>query len=162
MIGAFVAAVLAASAGFHAPETASERVLDRMLKRAGADEEQLDNLFHRFGPVAAAKRVDYRALLSDGLLDAMRGEERREVQRECGGHYQPNVICGMVSSPITCAQDFPSAYLYRTLAEGADRAIIAFKSPDGGLVATYRLKRFSGNWKIDGVECHGGARFNFH
>ncbi len=154
--------VLAAIGGFHAPQTPTENVLDQMLKQADKDGSQLDNLFHRFGPIPAGERFDYSAIISNELLTAMRNEERREVQKECGGHYQTDSICGLDFSPITCSQDTGSAYLYRTVLTTADKATVEFSWPEENfVVATYRLKRFAGVWKIDGVACYRGLRFNF-
>ncbi len=156
------ASLAAPAAQFHAPQSAAERALDRIVKRADTDDEQLDNLFHRFGPVPAAKRVDYRAMLSAPLLAAMRGEERRQVQADCGGQYQADGICGLDFSPITCSQDNVPAYQYRTLAATPDTAMIELRWPgEKNIAATYRLKRMDGAWKIDGVACDGGVRFNF-
>jgi hypothetical protein len=152
----------AAIGGFHAPQSVAEKALDRIIARADKDENQLDNLFNRYGPVPVRRRVDYTALLSPALLSAMARHERALVKQDCGGRYRSGEVCGMDSSPITCSQDSAPPYTYKTTATAADMVIIALRWPtEPKTVATYRLKRFAAAWKVDGVDCAEGDRFNF-
>ena len=145
----------AARAGFHAPKSAAEVALDKIVKTAEGDEFLLDNLLHRY-PVAPKKQVDYRGMLTAGLIAVMQAEERRLVKQDCGGKYLEGEICGMDSSPITCAQDNVAPYTYKTLDQRGGAVTIA------GPSATYRMIQANGRWQLDGVKCdEGPAAFNF-
>ena len=99
---------------------------------------------------------------SSALIAAIRAEEKAAVQRDCGGHYAKSEICGLDYSPITCAQDSNTTYVYRTEVDQGDEAIIAYAwGKDDKPAATYRLVRQAGQWKIDGIRCDTGASFNF-
>lgn len=142
-----------ARAGFHPPKSPAEVALDKVVKLADRDDDLLDNLLHRY-PVAKAKQVDYRPMLTAQLIAAMQAEERRLVKQDCGGKYLEGELCGMDYSPITCAQDTVAPYTYKTLAQTDRAATIA------GPGATYRMVQIGGGWQLDGVKCEGIA-FNF-
>jgi hypothetical protein len=152
----------AAAETIHPPETTAERTLDGILKHADYDDQQLDNLFDGRGQRAFHATVDYSKVLTTPVLAAISAKEKTLVQAGCGGHYQKGEICGLDFSPITCAQDLSDTYFYRTETSGDDRAEIAYYWP--GMtksIATYRLVRQAGTWKIDGIRCTGGYDFNF-
>ncbi len=128
--------------------------LDKVLKLADRDDEQLDNLLHRY-PVAKAKQVDYRPMLTAPLVAAMQAEEKRLVKQDCGGKYLEGELCGMDYSPITCAQDTVAPYTYSTVVQHDRDAIIA------GPAATYRMIQTGRGWQLDGVKCNEGTAFNF-
>ncbi|HTK79356.1 MAG TPA: hypothetical protein VL286_02855 [Rhizomicrobium sp.] len=140
--------------GFHPPKSAAELALDKILKLADRDDDLLDNLLHRY-PVAKAKQVDYRPMLTAQLLAAMQAEEKRLVKQDCGGKYLEGELCGMDYSPITCAQDTVAPYTYKTLAQ-TDRATTI-----AGPGATYRMIQVGSGWQLDGVKCETGTAFNF-
>jgi CBS-domain-containing membrane protein len=62
---------------FHRQKTEAEKALDAILKRSDADEVQLDNLLHRYGPVVDNKRVDYSQMLTKSLITSMVRTEKR-------------------------------------------------------------------------------------
>ena len=154
LIALAVPAAAAAPAGFHPPKSPAEVALDKVLKAADADEFQLDNLLHRY-PVVPKKRVDYRTMLSAPLIAAMQAEEKKLVAHDCGGKYLEGEVCGMDSSPITCAQDVVAPYRYKTVTQHAKDATIA------GPNATYRMTQIHGGWQVDGIKCNEGSAFNF-
>jgi len=126
----------------------------KILKLADRDDDLRDNLLHRY-PVAKAKQVDYRPMLTAQLLAAMQAEEKRLVKQDCGGKYLEGELCGMDYSPITCAQDTVAPYTYKTLAQ-TDRATTI-----AGPGATYRMIQVGSGWQLDGVKCETGTAFNF-
>lgn len=142
-----------ARTGFHPPKSSSEVALDKVVRLADRDDDLLDNLLHRY-PVAKAKQIDYRPMLTAPLIAAMQAEERRLVKQDCGGKYLEGEICGIDYSPITCAQDTVAPYTYKTVAQH-DRDV-TIVGPD----ATYRMIQTASGWQLDGVKCEGIA-FNF-
>ena len=163
--------ILAAGAAFawpaaadtiHPPTSYAERALDGILKHADYDANQLDNLFGGRGQKNFHASVDYGKVLTAPLLAAITAKQKAMVQADCGGAYRKGDICGMDTSPITCAQDISDNYLYRTESSADDRAEIAYFWPGTrNPVATYRLVRQAETWKLDGISCADGDRFNF-
>jgi hypothetical protein len=146
----------------HPPASTAERALDAILKHADYDSNQLDNLFGGRGQKNFHATIDYSKVLSAPLLAAITAKQKAMVQADCGGQYQKGELCGMDSSPITCAQDVSDSYLFRTESGGDDRAEIAYFWPGTRKpVATYRLIRKAETWKIDGIRCTDGDEFNF-
>lgn len=153
----------AAAETIHPPASTAERALDGILKHADYDSNQLDNLFGGRGQKNYRPTADYSKILTPPLLTAITAKQKALVQKDCGGQYRKGDICGMDSSPITCAQDTSDSYLYRTLSGGEDRAEIAYYWPGTDKpVATYRLIRETETWKIDGIRCTDGDSFNFN
>ena len=150
--------VASAESHFVPASTVPETALDRILHLADSDGEQLANLLHRPG---ADGRVDYAQILTPALIAAMRNTEKQLVQEDCGGKYLQGEICGLDYSPITCAQDTAPSYIYHTVLELGDRAVIEYAWPSGKVpVATYMIVKVRNGWKIDGVTCAHGGKFN--
>jgi hypothetical protein len=149
-----IAGAAPAAAAFHPPRTAAELALSAALRRADADEEQLDNLFHRYGPVPRAKRVDYAQYLTTNFWDRLRRKEAAMVRRDCGGVYRDGEVCGMDSSPITCAQDdLPSPLAYRSEAAADGRVRVWLRDACGSPATLYIRTLDHGVWKIDDARC---------
>lgn len=163
ILAAGAAVALPATAGtMHPPESTAERTLDGILKHADYDDKQLDNLFGGRGQKNYRPTADYTKVLTPPLLAAITAKQKAMVQKDCGGQYRKGDICGMDSSPITCAQDTSDSYLYRTESSSDDRAEIAYYWPGTDKpVATYRLVRQADSWKLDGIRCTDGDDFNF-
>jgi len=148
---------------FHPPATEAERALDAALRRADADPDFLSNLVEGRGGPSYRRTADYSALLTPTLVSAITRAERALVRRNCGGRYRTGEICGLDASPLTCARDSAEGYLYRTRVSRRDEVFVAYRWPGPGrqAVATHRLLRRDGVWRIDGVRCaEGGASFN--
>lgn len=147
-----------AAGAFHPPQTATEKELDRMLNVADADQDQLDNLLDRPG---SRHTVDYATILTSKLIVVMRQAEKRQVAKECGGHYRDGDLCGMDSSPITCGQDSAPAYIYHTILDLGAQVVIEYAGAgDSKRIATYTLVQAKSGWRIDGVSCAAGPTFN--
>ncbi len=148
-------------ARFHRPVTSVERALDATLRAAESDNAVLDNLLEGRGERGYRPTVNYGSRLTASLLAAIRNAERDMVRRECGGRYKSGEICGLDYNPITCAQDRIGRRLLSTVSGSAGRARIALASAPGGpLHATYAMVDDGGVWRLDGVSCSVGARFN--
>jgi hypothetical protein len=152
----------ASAESFHPPATAAEKALDQILKRAGKDDDELDNLLGGRGNKSFHRTVDYTAMLTKPLMAAIAAKEQALVQSECGGQYREGDICGLDYSPITCAQDSNDSHLYRTETSAENYAEVSYDaSKDGKAAVTYRLVRETAGWKIDGIRCNDGDLFNF-
>ncbi|WP_338664374.1 hypothetical protein VQH23_04240 [Pararoseomonas sp. SCSIO 73927] len=143
---------------FHPPASEAEQALDAIIRRADADPDPLSNLLEGRGRRGFRPSVDYAAALTPALLASIRSTERALLRRNCGGRYRPGEICGLDFVPLTCAQDSAETYLYRTQVARPGEAIIAYRPPGESRtpVATYRLLRRGGAWRIDGIRCGEG------
>lgn len=143
---------------FHPAQTPSELALDKILHLADADQDQLANLLHRPGRDG---KVDYTRIMTPALIAALVNEEKKMVQKDCGGKYREGELCGFDYSPITCAQDLAPFYLYHTVLDLNDRVIIEYEWPkQTSRAAVYTLVKRGNGWLIDGITCAGGAAFH--
>jgi hypothetical protein len=158
VVSAFGTLPVVSAGSFHAPATAPEKALDKILHLADADEDQLANLLHRPG---SDGRVDYTQMLTPALIAALRNEEKKLVRKECGGKYLDGEECGFDYSPITCAQDSEPSYIYHTILEFDAKAVIEYAWPNQpSSAATYTVVKGKSGWLIDGVTCATGPKFN--
>jgi len=167
---ALTAGTAAAAPAFHAAQSAAEQALGRILKADENPPGHVDptgavNHRPRTTPPPGAPYLKY---LTAPLATAILVAEAAEVRANCGGVYKSGELCGMDSDPIVCAQDFPDHYLFRTTEGGGGRVIIEAAWPadpaGGGEQTTsgaYRLTFSGGVWKIDGISCAGGERYNW-
>lgn len=161
-VGAAVASAEGRQASWHAPETIPELALNRILKLADSDRDQLDNLFGGRGAKNFRQTIDYTTTLTAPLRAAIRSAEDLEVKNSCGGSYTPGELCGLDFSPISCTQDYNDVYLYETTSESEYAALVSYTWPrDEQPIATYKLIKESGHWKIDGIRC-GPLGIAFH
>ncbi len=148
---------------FHPPHTEAERTLDALLN---------SDYWYMLAVNGYDKKLEkrYAHLFSKKLLNLWRKREKELVQENCGGQYIQGDQCGFDYSPLTCAQDAPNAYFYRTLSQNNSMVIIqsawSFNDPDETFTpyATYQLIKQGKRWILDDVACrdHGKivARFN--
>jgi hypothetical protein len=142
--------------------TQAELFLDIVLRRVGSDPQALDNLLGGRGKRNFHASVDYKGMLSLGLLTDIGQVEHEAVRANCGGQYHSNDVCGLDFMPVTCSQDTAPVYYYRTENATEDRVRIAYRwAPDGQTVATYLLIRHNGLWQLDGIDCETGDAFNW-
>lgn len=142
---------------FHPAQTEPEKALDMMLHFADRDKDQLGHLFHRPGTKG---RVDYARILTPKLIAAMAKAERAALG-ECGGRYGKGELCGLDFSPITCAQDDAPDYFYHTILDLGSKVVIEYAWPNGtGRTAVYTLTDHGKGWRIDGISCANGTKFN--
>jgi hypothetical protein len=100
-------------------------------------------------------------MLTPALIAALVKEEKKMVQKDCGGKYLQGEICGFDYSPITCAQDSAPSYLYHTVLDLQSRVVIEYAWPnETSRAAVYTLVKRGDRWLIDGITCAGGAAFH--
>lgn len=153
--------------GFSAPINMAEVALDAVLSF-----DTLATRDDRFGPfmefmLGYPDRNTgfdhlYEAFFTPALLQAWRKAERDQVVQDCGGRYVEGELCGLGFSPLTCGQDEPPAgYVYNTQMETSQYTLVAaawkgWEEP----IAVYRMVLQNGQWRLDGVYCQEGYRFN--
>jgi hypothetical protein len=101
------------------------------------------------------KDETYRGHFTPALEGAWAEAEAALVRHDCGGKYSDDgEICGMNSSPLSCAQDYSEkGYLYRMDCLTASSATISMRWPwIEKPVATYHLIRQGKGWVSIGVE----------
>jgi hypothetical protein len=147
---------------FHPASHAAERSLDRLIATEASDPNMI--LFELKRPDRdKGKDKAYQGLFTPALEGAWARAEATLVRRTCGSKYSPDgEICGMDSSPLSCAQDISDqGYLYRTDCLTKTSATITLRWPSlDQPVATYRLIRQGKGWLLDGVTCRSGGTYN--
>ncbi len=157
-----MAASAAAGEHFHAPRSAAEKALADILWASDYDRGFLDYLFADANRDPKKDRL-YAPLVSKGLRAALGAHEKGLPKDVCDGHFRSGRICGYDANPLTCRKDV-GEYLYATREKGKAGTIIALVSegqliPDDRVV--YKIVRQDARWKLDGVFCPGGPKFNF-
>lgn len=149
--------------GWHTARSPAEQALAAILLRAQQDPRQLDNLFYGRGSSDFHPTFDYGLVLTRALLSSVREAEKALLARDCQGQYHKGEVCGFDYLPISCTQDWLPTYLYKTQAAADDHVEISYGWPPGPdeVVATYRLIKQAGVWKINGIKCDLGVEFNW-
>lgn len=146
---------------FHPPASGGELAVDALLRQVDGGDGVFLFVLKRPDRVVADD-PGYAPKFTPGLLAAMAEAERAEVASNCAGRYRDGEVCGLDFNPVTCAQDVPdSGRLYRLDAASSGVEVISAiwaDRTDSG--ATYRMVQKDGMWKLDGVACHPGPRFN--
>ncbi len=148
---------------FHIAKTDAEKALDDILRRADKDGNMLEYVLGTSGYNA---KIDpgYSRLFSINLLRAVAKAESDVVKRYCDGKYRDDDFCGLDYNPISCIQDSSEeGYRYKTTEDDSHKAIIFYQwvgyDPNKARVF-YRLIKDGGLWKLDGIDCGNGAKFN--
>jgi len=175
---AFLAGAIALAAGaasatpaFHPAQSPAEQALARILKLdenppGAVDPVGAEGASGRRPRTTPPPGAPYLKHLTTPLATAILAQEARAVKASCGGVYKSGELCGLDADPIICAQDFPDSYLFRTVQSGPSLAVVeAAWPPDSGAQTTrsgsYRLALSGGVWKIDGIACAAGDRYNW-
>jgi hypothetical protein len=150
---------------FHAAQSAPEKTLDEIIRRSNNDQNMLDYALKRPW-YDAKKNTGYSRLFTKGFLAALAGVESALVKQDCKGHYVEGEICGIDYNPITCGQDSNgNQHLYQTDGESNEAVTISYlwaandSRADSPL---FRLVKDREAWKLDGVACRNGAKFNMN
>jgi hypothetical protein len=155
--------VAASSLPFHKAQTAQEKTLESLFHQA---EEKSGFIFSvlRREPLTDEEKDRANNLFTDKLVEAWRDKEKNEVKRTCSGHSVEGEICGLDYDPLLCAQDDNDGlFLFQTEREDSDQVIISMRWNDNApssSLGSYRLIKEDNKWKLDGVACANGGRFN--
>ncbi|MCT4626439.1 hypothetical protein [Halodesulfovibrio sp.] len=153
--------------GFSSPINEAELALDAILTF-----DQLASQDDRFGPfmdfiIGYPERDTtfdhlYKSFFTPALIKAWRTAERDRVMQDCKGEYIDGDLCGLGFNPLSCAQDDPpNGYVYKTQME-TDKFILIAAAWKGweDPTAIYRMVFEENQWRLDGVICADGDRFN--
>lgn len=147
---------------FHIANSDAEKALLDIIRRAIKDDNIIKYVLGTFR-LEETKDNIYSRLFTKNFLRAAAKKESDLVKRSCDGEYRIDEICGIDYNPISCAQDFiDEGYLFRTKEDNGHKATINFLwTPfiDKGR-RFYRLIKDGDHWKLDGVDCGNGAKFN--
>ncbi len=164
MVLAFIMPGLACAETPRPTPTAAEQRLDQIL---AADREESGQHASLFFFMVGRPQADpalsayYHSFFTEALLDAWHRAEARSVKQQCNGRYLSGEICGLDYDPLSCSQEMPDSYVYRTQMQTATSAMIeAGASQAASPAATYHLIKSGPLWKIDGVDC-GDVRFHW-
>jgi hypothetical protein len=150
---------------FHAAHSAPEKALNEIFHRSDNDDNLSEFVLKR--PWYDAKKdKGYATLFTQSLLAAWASAEAQLVQQDCQGKYLDGEICGIDYSPITCGNaTSDKGYVFRTK-QADDRSAILFSRWAGheasGEDSQYRMVKEAGSWRLDGVDCGDGAKFNMN
>jgi hypothetical protein len=139
---------------FHAPQTEAEKKLNFILTATGnmigftwfaVDDPDRDRINDRL----------LLPLFSKDLRNSWIKSGKEALKEKCDGEYIEGESCGIGHNPLTCAQDYnEEGYLYKTLAEDDEVAIVSYMWPHiPEIAATFRMIRHKGQWIVDGVSC---------
>jgi len=165
-----LAPAVAAAPVFHPAKSVPELALAKLLKLdddpSAAINPSIEGASGHRPPTKPAPNAPYLKRLTVPLATAILVAEARAVKESCGGVYKEGELCGLDADPIICGQDSPDYYLFRTLQAGPTVAIVeAAWPPDAGKPpersGAYRLKLDGSVWKIDGISCAAGDRYNW-
>jgi hypothetical protein len=162
---AWAAEIPAGEPPFHPPQTAAEKALDGIFRLDTTDENLLPFAIGEpwYDP---AKDTGYARHFTNPLLKAWRKAQAKLAQADCGGKYEDGQLCGFEFDPIICGQDYPDVFLYRTTKSSKQETIITYtwsQSVEEGIEIDgplYRLTKDKGDWKLDGIDCGTGGKFN--
>jgi hypothetical protein len=148
---------------FHPPQTEAEIALDKIFDLEDKDSNML--FFALAMPYYhPPKDTGYAQLFTKALLKAWRKKEADLVRENCGGKYREGEICGLDFDPITCAQDRPDKFVFRTIKSGKESVSIIAAWPqsvnDERYFKYYKLVKEEDVWKLDGVYCRESDNFN--
>ena len=150
---------------FHIAQSVPEKTLNNIIRRSENGDAMIDYILKIPG-YAARQDHAYAHLFTKNLLIAWANAQAQFVQQDCGGKYLEGEICGIDENPVSCAQDFSDKeYLYQTQEESGQKAIISYRWADqatSNAGPKYRLVKSGNDWKLDGVNCGNGLKFNMN
>jgi hypothetical protein len=150
---------------FDAARSAPEKALNEIFHHSDNDDNLSEFVLKR--PWYDAKKdKGYATLFTPNLLAAWASAEAQLVQHDCQGKYLDGEICGIDYSPITCGNaTSDKGYRFRTKEADDRKAILSSRwageqaRADG---PQYRMAKEGGSWRLDGVDCGNGAKFNMN
>lgn len=144
---------------FHPPETEAEKVLDKIFTNRKTSAEISYYILQRPG-YNKKKSGEYAHFFTPSLLESWAKAGKRDIEEGCNGIYKGE-ICHIDFDVLTCSQDVPDTFLYRTTYSREDEAIITYTWPENLRDESYyRMIKTEGAWKLDSVDCKGKYQFN--
>jgi hypothetical protein len=148
---------------FHAARTTQEKTLAHILQQSEKQEGLMNGMLERV-KLNEKQIVMVRKFFTPNMVNAWQQENKRIAEQDCGGAFLEENSCGFDYDPLLCAQDDNDGkFIYRTEYQSSKQTLISMQwdgQPITEPVARYRLIKSAGQWKLDGVACAIGGRFN--
>ncbi len=148
---------------FHIAKSDAEKILDSIIHLTGKDA----NMYaYALGLpwYDAKKNTGYSRLFTKNFLRVAAKAELDAVKENCSGEYRDDDICGLDYDIFTCQESTSEkGYLYRTKEDNGQMAIIYYLWVGESIEEDrtfYKLIKDGGNWKLDGIDCGNGVKFN--
>jgi hypothetical protein len=141
---------------YHLAASPAEKVLDKVLKLNEGREHDVYAFVFALPYIKYKEDKVLEPLFTQSLLERSTKEERELIKESCGGAMpKDNRPCDMYRdvNPISCAQDVPGVYIYKTIRANNKEAIIQYIWPNSEPFTgpSYRLVYNDGLWRLDGV-----------
>ena len=159
---------------FHFARSDAEKALAEILRLYTNDSNMFYYVTGR--PYYDAKKdTGYARLFTKNLLQSVGKADSDLIKLEPDGKCVEGYLCGLDYDPIFCAQDSSdNGYIYWTTEDDGHKAIIYYLWSWGdktdeffpGSDKTYESKKFyrlikdDDHWKLDGIDCGDGTKFN--
>jgi hypothetical protein len=120
---------------YHPPQTPAEQALDSVFHlENSADTAQLAGFF--------------TPQLTNAIANADQGRDQES---------------GISYDVLLCGQNNPQIFLYQTISDDGQTALIAYNWPGSSTdISVYRLLNENGKWNIDGINCSGAGAGKFN
>lgn len=146
---------------FHVAQSDAENALDGILHLYNND-----NNMHRYvlgtPEYDAKKDTGYSRLFTKSFLQTFAKKQSEAVKNECDSKYDDK--CRHLFSPFVCSQNFSSpGYTVQTMKNDGRKALIFYEwlgNTPKIAKTLYRLVKVRGEWKLDGIDCGDGTKFN--
>jgi len=149
---------------YHPPTSPSELVLDSLLAKSrdiGEESAALHDYITKAPDANQEYDKEFDTLITSQLRNSIARMQIDEVKKNCNGKYIEGELCGLDVDPITCSQDSPVKYVYRSKSISPHEVVIHVRADYNGKedMASYRLAWRDPVWKVDGIRCGGGSYF---
>ena len=124
-----------------------------------AAEQALDHAFHL---EISANTAHLAGLFTPQLRNAIANADGERARENCG-EDRTKGACGLNYDVLLCAQNTPDVFLYRTISDSGEKAIVAYAWPGSGAdTGMYRLIKVGDKWEVDGIDCSGKGADKFN
>jgi len=138
----------------HLPETETEKVLDKILKLNNSREHDVYSYVFRQPYIEFKEDEILKPLFTDNLIKESSKEEYDLIKESCGGIMpEDKRPCDMYRevNPISCAQDTPENYIYKTIKSTDTEAFVQYVWPNSEFLLgpIYKFIKEQNIWKLD-------------
>ncbi len=159
----------AKDAEFHSPQTEAEKVLDKILQLNNSKDHDVYSFVYYPSRRDRPKNKILKPLFTQDFLDRSAKEELELMKESCEYINMPfdGKPCDMYrgSDPILCAQDTLGVFIYETIEETDNEAIIQYAWPTGSTPLSgprYQLVKENDKWKLNNTCFNKEYNTKFH
>lgn len=167
---------------FSPPTTEAEKKLDYIMHlRDNYDPDDKNSWINLYSYISkwphtqTQLSLEYNELFTKEFIYAWSEGEKSAVDKQCNGKYREDTACGVGPMMLSCYKKGDKEYLYRTIEEKEDYALIQYtwasryqkEIEENDIVldvewAVYRMVKRDNIWLLDGRKCGcDGAQLNF-